>query len=111
MKFLGKFVHMGKHKAKHPSEKDDMESNVNIAPNQSYDSQPKDEMITDTSVTTDTEDADWPSLSSLPNTTAKSPAPKKGKVMPTHDTDLSMVLAAIQSLSTKFEVIVQKVTC
>lgn len=101
---------MGKRKAKHHSETS-MEKNVNIVVSQQFAPYTDDAMLAD--LTNDSVDTDpEKSLSTpLPCTPSKSPAPKRGKTNITSpDYDLNKVMAAIQSLSAKCEIIFEKVS-
>lgn len=102
---------MGKRKAKHHSETS-MEKNGNIAPSQLFASYPDgdDAMLTDLShVAADSVESEKSLASPLPCTPAKSPAPKKGKIT-SPESDFNKVMAALQSLSARCEVIYEKVT-
>ncbi|KAL1254327.1 hypothetical protein QQF64_016556 [Cirrhinus molitorella] len=100
---------MGKRKAKHHPEAS-MEKNENSAKSQLFAPYPDDAMLTDlTNDQADIAEAEKSLAIPLPCTPAKSPAPKKGKIT-SSDCDLNKVMAAIQSLSAKCEIIFEKVT-
>lgn len=100
---------MGKRKAKHHSEAN-MEKTDNMVPSQLFAPYPADTMLTDlTADSADTANPEKSLATPLPCTPAKSPATKKGKIT-SPESDLNKVMAAIQSLSAKCEVIFEKVT-
>ncbi|KAL1266284.1 hypothetical protein QQF64_001959 [Cirrhinus molitorella] len=69
---------------------------------------PVDAMLTD-SDQADIAESEKSLATPLPCTPAKSPAPKKGKIT-SPDCDINNVMAAIQSLSAKCDIIFEKVT-